>query len=90
MSAPDYKDDLVFPPQPEDSNDKGLCWTFAAMMILTIITNLVTILSNSQVVTAINEPNVVVSKCDMVTLYTNCEEGDKECFNDLLEDYGDD
>lgn len=86
MSAPDYEDDLVFPPQPEDSNDKALCWTFAAMMILTMITNLVTILSNSQVVTAIDNPNVVVSKCDMVTLYTNCEEGDKDCFYD----YGDD
>mgnify|MGYP007104082158 CR=1 FL=1 len=62
MSAPDYKDDLVFPPQTDNDFDKGLCWTFAAMMILTIITNLVTILSNSQVVTAINQPNVIVSK----------------------------
>lgn len=84
------KDDLLFPPQPEDNDDKALCWVFAAIMILTMITNLVTILSNSQVVTAINEPNVVVSKCDMITVATNCEEGDKECFDDLLKYYGDD
>lgn len=90
MSAPDYKDDLVFPPQTEDSNDKALCWTFAAMMILTIITNLVTILSNSQVIDTINQPNVIVSKCDMVTITSNCEEGDEECIQQYFEDYGDD
>ncbi len=90
MSAPDYKDDLVFPPQPDDNDDKALCWTFAAMMILTIITNLVTILSNSQVVSAINQPNVVVSKCEMITSASNCEEGDAECLNSLLQDSGDD
>lgn len=89
MSAPDYKDDLVFPPQTEDNNDKALCWTFAAIMILTMITNLVTILSNSQVVTAIDNPNVIVSKCDMVTVTSNCEEGDEECVKQYWDDYGD-
>jgi len=90
MSAPDYKDDLVFPPQPEDNSYKALCWTFAAMMILTIITNLVTILSNSQVVTAIDNPNVIVSKCDMVTVTSNCEKGDEDCIQQYWDDYGDD
>lgn len=90
MSAPDYKDDLVFPPQPEDSDDKALCWTFAAILILTMITNFVTILSNSQVVSAINQPNVIVSKCDMITVTSNCEQGDEDCVNKWLEDYGDD
>ena len=90
MSAPDYKDDLAFPPQSEDSDDKALCWTFAAIMILTMITNLVTILSNSQVVTAIDNPNVIVSKCDMMTVTSNCEEGDEDCIRQYFEDYGDD
>lgn len=90
MSAPDYKDDLVFSPQPDDTGDKVVCWTLAAMMILTIITNLVTILSNSQVIDAINQPNVIVSKCDMVTVTSNCEQGDEDCIRQYWDDYGDD
>lgn len=90
MSEPDYKDDLVFPPQPDDTGDKVVCWTLAAMMILTMITNLVTILSNSQVITAIDNPNVIVSKCDMVTVTSNREEGDEDCIRQYWDDYGDD
>lgn len=90
MSAPDYENDLVFPPQPEENDDKFICLLFSALLILSMITNFVTILSNSQVVSAINQPNVIVSKCDMVTVTSNCEQGDEDCVNKWLEDYGDD
>ena len=81
MSAPDYKDDLVFPPQPKDNDDKTLCWLFSGMMVLSIFSNVLTLFSNAEVLTTINEPNVIVSKCDMITV--------SESTTDLSEWYGD-